>query len=372
MPIIYGRLIKIKEYTKIKVMRQINKKTICVLVLLFCSFSAIYAANSKNITLNIQGTGQPAFVQGFKEALVIEANAAGYEITDNIGAAKYSIRFSVEFDQEAQRSKFNVSLVKIADSSVIVSMEYLFADEEEMLLYSQLVFFMLMANLPDNETAASEPVNDNWRNKWLYISPYYNYSLMFLELQGKGLVGGIGIYNDSVTPPLIAPLDNKIIPMMGVGLGIELQFLDFMSIEPGAQISIEEILLNNRMLNVLFTAKLKFPLKFIRSVVFAPYAAAAYPLRLAFDSDSKEVFANYGTPIEAISFPVFFGGGVQIAVKAGNDGALFFDVNLIYFNESGLKNPYYDLYPKPETIYYKHFDLSFAIGYKFGIGNRKR
>jgi len=361
-------------------MRQIIKKTTCVLLLFFCSFSAIYAANSRNITLIIQGTGQKAFVDGFKEALTIEAKAAGYEITENQNEAKYSIKFTVEFDQSQQRSKFVVSLVKLSDSTEIISMEYLFADEEEMLLYSQLVFFMLVANLPDNEVVVSEPVNNNWRNKWLYISPYYNYSLMFLELKGDGLIGGIGIYHtvdgtdstDNGNVDRIAPLDNKIIPMiLGAGLGIEFQFLDFMSIELGGQISLEEVVLKHKMLNILGSAKLKFPLKFLRNVVFSPYGVVGVPIfRIP---TGLEVFDNYSSQETKIGgFDSYsFGGGIQIAVKSGNDGALFFDVSYMLCGDSGIKNQFGELYPNPTTIHYKHSNLSFCVGYKFGLFNRK-
>jgi len=343
-------------------MWQIVKKTACVFVLLFCSFSVVYAANSKNITLCIQGTGQPVFVQGFKEALIIEAKAAGYDVTENMSAAKYNIKFVVEFDQASQKSKFTVSLIKVVDLSVIVSMEYLFTDEEEMLLYSQLVFFMLMANLPDNETAAAEPADDSWRNKWLYVNPYFNYSFMYLYLESEGLLGGAGVYNDAVTPTIVSPLDNKIIAMPGIGIGLEFHFLDFMSIEPGFLISSEEVVFGHVMYNMLASLKLKFPIKFLRNVVFEPYGLAAYPIRIP---AKLEIF-------DPDSFPKYvFGGGMQIAVKAGKSGALFFDVSYTYFGDTPMENPYTDLFPQPEWIHYDHSVVGFSIGYKFGIFDRK-
>jgi hypothetical protein len=341
-------------------MWQILKKKICVFMLFFCSFSAVYAENSKNITLCIQGSGgQPNFVQGFKEALIIEAKAAGYNVTENLSAAKYSIKFSVDLDQTQEKSKFIVSLVKVSDSSVIVSMEYLFADEEEMLLYSQLVFFMLMANLPDNET--SEAVDNNWRDKWVYINPYFNYSLMFLALKSDGLIGDSGIYNDSVDPWLVSPIDNKISPMPGVGLGLEFQFLPFMSIEPGFLISREEAVFEGLMWNMLASVRVKFPLKIFRNVMLEPYGIAAYPLRFP---KENEPFATY---------PLYvYGGGMQIAAKAGKNGALFVDVNYLYYGDTSLYNQFDKLYPKPETIHYNHSVLSFGVGYKIGLFNRKR
>jgi len=242
-----------------------------------------------------------------------------------------------------------------------------------MLLYSQLVFFMLMNNLPDNEVVVSEPVNDNWRNKYLYISPYYSYSLMFLPLLGDGLVGGAGIYNDSVDPWLIAPLDNKVIPMMGAGLGFEFQILNWLSFEPGAQILLEGLGLKGDLekiiFHVLITAKLKFPLKFLRNVVFEPYLTGGFfPLR--FPEDKDIIFIENPTYLfDGLSG---LGGGIQIAVKSGNNGALFFDVNYMHYGKTGMKNQYAELYPKPEIIYYSRFDLSFNVGYKFGLFDRKK
>jgi hypothetical protein len=347
-------------------MRQIVKKTLCVLVLIFCTFSAVYAANSKNITLIIQGTGQPAFVQGFKEALIIEAKAAGYDITDTPSMAKYAIRFSVEFDQEAQRSKFTVSLVKVVDQYVIVSMEYMFADEEEMLLYSQLVFFMLMANLPDNEVPSSAPLDDGWRNKWVYISPYFDYSIMFLALKKDGLDNG-KTFNDDYS--IVNILDNKVATMPGVGLGVEFQFLNFMSIEPGALISSEQVLKERAMWNIALSAKLKFPLKFIGNVVLEPYGACAYTMRFP-QKPTVEPFAIYPQLV--------FGGGLQVSFKAGKSGGVFFDVSYMYYGDTGLKNPYAktssgDEYtPNPKVIHYNQTILGLGVGYKFGFGNRKR
>jgi hypothetical protein len=341
-------------------MWQIVKKTLCVLVLIFCTFSAVYAANSKNIILIIQGTGQPAFVQGFKEALIIEAKAAGYDITETPSMAKYAIRFSVEFDQAAQRSKFTVSLVKVVDQYVIVSMEYMFADEEEMLLYSQLVFFMLMANLPDNEVAASAPLDDGWRNKWVYLSPYFDYSIMFLALNPAGLHKG-ATFNDPKT--LFNHLDNKVVTMPGIGVGLELQFLNFMSIEPGALISSEQVISEHAMWNIALSGKLKFPLKFIGNAVLEPYGAFVYSMRFP-QNDAVEPFALY--PQYA------YGGGIQVSLKAGKSGAFFFDVNYIYYGDTGLKNPYGDYTPNPKIIHYDQAILGLGVGFKFGFGDRKR
>jgi hypothetical protein len=345
-------------------MRQITKKIIFISFFLLFSVTFIYAASPKSITLAIQGNGSPNFVEGFKYALTVEAKAAGYQVTDNVNSAKYSIKFTVEYDRIEQKSKFIVSLVKVDDSSVIVTMEYFFADEEEMMLYAQLVFFLLMANLPEDVSAAAEPEDYSWRDKWLYFNLSFDYSIMFLLLQSEGLIGGAGVYNgDFDSPDRVAPLDNKLIPMPGINFGIEFQFLNFMSIEPNVQISMEQVVLGHIIYNMLFSVELKFPLKFFNYVVIEPYGIFTYPMRFLED-EKLEIFTNY---------PQFiFGGGIQIAVKTGKSGALFFDVNYIYIGDIAMKNFHGELYPKPKEIHYNYSILGFRIGYKFGILNRKR
>ena len=336
------------------------KKALCALIILFSSISSIYAANSRNITLNIQGTGSKELVESFIYALKIEASAAGYDVTDNMVAAKYIIKFTVVFDQEQQKSKFNVSLVKVSDSSEIVAMEYLFTDEEEMLLYSQLVFFMLMANLPEDEAGAAV-VDDTWRNKWLYARASVDYSMMMLALKGTGLVGGAGAYNDNVTPWLVAPLDNKVVPIIGAKLGAEVQFLDFMSVEPGVQLSMEQVLKNSIMYNLLASLEIKFPINFFSGFVPEPYLTIAYPIRFP---QKNEIFKNYPS--------LTYGGGLQVAVKMEKNSALFFEaVYLFSSNDTGIKNYLGELYPKPEVFHYNYSVICFKIGYKYGFFDRK-
>jgi hypothetical protein len=344
-------------------MRQITGKIIFISFFLLFSMTFLYAASPKSITLIIQGNGSPNFVEGFKYALTVEAKAAGYQITDNLSSAKYSIRFSVEYDRTEQKSKFVVNLIKVADSSVIVTMEYFFADEEEMMLYAQLVFFLLISNLPEDVASSSAPEDDSWRDKWLYFNVSFDYSFMFLLLQETGLVGGSGIWHgdDIKHPDMVAPLDHKFVPTPGVSFGIEFQFLDFMSIEPNAQISMEQAVSDHLIYNALFSMEIKFPLKFFKSTVITPYGIAAYPLRFP---EEAEIFTNYPE--------VIFGGGIQVAAKAWNSGALFFDVSYLYIGDIMMKNQYDKLYPNPEVIHYNYSVLGFKIGFKFGVFNRKR
>jgi len=349
------------------------KKALCALIILFSSVTGLYAANSKGITLNIQGTGSGDLAESFINALRIEAIAAGYDVSDNVTAAKYLIKFAMTFDQEQQKSKFNVSLVKAADSSEIVAMEYLFTDEEEMLLYSQLIFFMLMSNLPEDEVGGV--VDETWRNKWLYVRASVDYSIMRLALiKSDKLFNGTGAYNsltpdDIDNPTAIVPLENKIVEMPGISLGAEVQFLDFMSVEPGIQVLYENVAQGYTSLNMLPSLKIKFPLKFFGGFVPAPYLMAAYPIRLSLE---KEIFADFPK--------VLFGAGMQAAVKMEKNSALFFEADyMMSFGPLGETNLYNQLakYPNPLAPYpgqigYNYSAVCFKIGYKYGFFDRKR
>jgi len=336
------------------------KKALFVIIILFSSVSGLFAAAPKGITISIQGAGTGDLIEGFKYALKVEASAAGYDLTDNTSEAKYIIKFASEFDQVQQKSKITVSLVRVADSYEIVSMEYLFTDEEEMLLYSQLVFFMLMANLPDDETASSAVVDNSWRDKWLYARASFDYSIMLLGLKKDGLVAGLGMTNPS-NPLSIAPLDNKANPIMGVGLGAEVQVLDFLSLEPGAQISYENLVQGHTIYNLLLTMSVKFPLKFFSGFVFEPYIMGAYPMRFP---KANEIFVKY--PMIA------YGGGIQFAVKMEKNSALFFEAGYLYYGDVTMKNKYIDLFPEPEVIKYNYSVICFKIGYKYGFFDRKK
>jgi len=355
------------KYIKLKIMWQTVKKALFVIIILFSSISGLYAAKPKNITLIIQGTGSQEIVDGFKYALKIEANAAGYDVSDNPTAAKYFIKFNVVFDQAEQKSRFSVSLIKMADQSEIVTMEYLFTDEEEMLLYSQLVFFMLMANLPEDEIEQkpeAAPEDDSWRNKLLYLRASVDYSIMLLELQSTGseVLGGVGMWNSS-NPSVVAPLDNKVVPVFGIGLGAEVQVLDFLSLEPGLQFSYENAVEGNATYNLLLTMSVKFPLKFFNSFVPEPYIMAAYPMRFKAAAGATEVF----------NLPPFaLGGGVQVAVKMQKSSAIFFEASYLYYGDVTMKNQYSKLYDKPEWISYNYSVVCFKFGYKYGLFDRKK
>ena len=103
-------------------------------------------------------------------------------------------------------------------------------------------------------------------------------------------------------------IDNKVFALPGLTLGLELQFLNFMSAELNFQAGWEHM--NDR--DYIFMAaglELKFPLKLISNVILEPYAAVKYPIFIP-DFPTAELSA-----LEVITwFPMLgFGGGFQIA-----------------------------------------------------------
>jgi len=160
---------------------------------------------------------------------------------------------------------------------------------------------------------------------------------------------------------IVSPIDNKVVPVFGVGLGAEVQVLDFLSIEPGVQISYENAVQDHTIYNLLLTLNLKFPLKFFSGFVFEPFIAGAYPMRFPAVND---VFIDY--PM------ISYGGGIQFAVKMEKNSALFFETSYLFYGDVSMDNQYKKLFPKPDKIHYDYSFVSFKIGYKYGFFDRKK
>jgi hypothetical protein len=187
--------------------------------------------------------------------------------------------------------------------------------------------------------------------------------LLALIQNEKKLIGGSGAYNgDFDDPKMVTFLENKGVPVFGIGLGAEVQFLDFMSVEPGIQASYENVEKNYSTFSLLPSLSVKFPLKFFSGFVPEPYISVAYPMRIALE---KEIFTN---PIPMLAY----GGGIQAAVKMEKNSALFFEVGYMYFGETGIKNYFGEFAENPKVIEHNYSLVSFKVGYKYGFFNRKR
>jgi hypothetical protein len=205
----------------------------------------------------------------------------------------------------------------------------------------------------------AQTYSEDWRDKWLYLRTSFDFPITFYALKDNGLKAG-GVFNDTDPNNIkIQHLDNKVVALPAMTWGIEVQLLNWLSIEPNFQIN-WEYLNDQDFINMAAGLELKFPLKFIRNIMLEPYGAAVYPVY----STSSKVYNSY---------PLFaFGGGFQIATRGGQPGAVFIDINyMYYYGDTVIYNPYGKLYPKPEIIHYQRSVLGLGLGYKFGLISRK-
>jgi hypothetical protein len=260
--------------------------------------------------------------------------------------------------------QFNIliNFIRNEDDIELVNFDFPFFDLEEMYEYNQYLFLRAAVFIP--------PIDENdflesseWQNKWFYFRISAGFPVTFYQLNGDDRVYA----GSPANPDRVSQLDNKAVALPAVTLGIELQFLSFMSLEANVQLGWER-LNDKHIVNTVAGAELKFPLKFVRNVTLAPYGAFTFPLHIPSSPlpllDLPEIFFDY---------PRFgFGGGLEAGMKGGKSSSFFFDVNYIYYyGDAVLKNPYGPLYPEPKIIHYKRHVLGLGIGYKVGAGNRK-
>jgi hypothetical protein len=207
----------------------------------------------------------------------------------------------------------------------------------------------------------SDDEADVWSNKWLYLRGSVNLPITYYALQGDGLVGGVGVHDgdEETGPTRVAPIDNRVVAMPAGAFGVEVQFLNWMSIEPIFQVG-WEFLNDQNLVGIEVGVELKFPLKFMKNVVLEPYGAVSFPIP-GLLSDIFDHFPLLG-----------FGGGLQLNLFGGKAGAAFLDVSYMYYGDTGIYNHYGALYPTPSVINYNRSVIGLGIGYKVGLINRKR
>jgi len=225
------------------------------------------------------------------------------------------------------------------------------------LLIFNIFSYINVKQTPVKQTSTG---NDDWRNKWLYLRTSFDFPITFYKLKGDGLNDGTRVYNDTDPNDIkTQQLDNKVVALPAMTWGAEVQLLNWFSLEPTFQVS-WEYLNDKDFLNLAAGLQLKFPLKFIRNIMLEPYGNAVCPVLT-----SSTVFD---------SFPkLAFGGGLQISTKGGQPGAVFIDVNYMYYclGDANIYNPYGEQYPKPKAIHYQRSVIGLGIGYKFGLIDRR-
>ena len=342
-------------------------------VLIFTALTAAsFAADMPNRAIFIEGKAvRPEQHSFFMQNFRMEGAALGYTIANNRPEAGYTFVFEVipniimysdgiERQAPPDQEQFVISITffRNSDNRELVYLKFLFTELDEMYEYNQVLFFRAAVSIPPiNEAELMARENQDWRNKWLYLRLSFDFPITFYQLMGDGLIAGKGAY-DNNSPVNVSPLDNRVIALPAGTVGIEFQFLNFISIEPKFQMG-WEYLNDANLIMMAAGVDLKFPLKFLNNVLIEPYGAFSFPIL-----QSSDVFN---------SFPRFgFGGGVQIAFKGGKAGAFFADVNYMFFSDDAvIKNNLGELYPNPEVIHFKRSVLGIGVGYKIGAVNRK-
>jgi len=324
----------------------------------------------------------------FMNNFAMEAVGGGYTLANNTSNADYILKLEVKpntilYDDGVvelappgeKQFSLQVSLFRNEDNAEIVSFSYLFTELDEVKGNIFSIFYETMANVPTSdeyivlepevvevvrveevvkveevvrveevvivEEVIKEvviPESDAWRNKWLYFRTSADFPLTYYQAKTDGY-----------------PRSDKVIIVPGLTMGVEWQFLDWMSAELDLELRFADALAYTFIPGVGF--QLKFPFKPYNNFMLEPYLAASSALNYA----SHSVF-----------FPrLGLGGGFQFGVKTGSSGALFLDVNFIYsIEETRTKNTTYANYPSSAELHWNRFVVGMSIGYKIGFWDR--
>ena len=301
----------------------------------------------------------------FMKNFTLEAEGAGYTVTRTRDEAPYTLNFNVSANTSGNNYQYiaKISLLKNVDGLEVTTLDFYYNYIEEVYEYTRTLFQNITLYIPlytTDELNAAQGRFDNWKNKWIYLRASFDYPISFYLLNDPALYGGAGLYNpDNNT---VSPIDHKITAMPGATVGLEFQFLNFMSIELNFQVSMGDTR-NNLFVNMAAGLELKFPIKF-DNIALVPYGVFVYPLNV-----STDVFHE---------FPLFaFGGGIQLCARAGRYGAFFIDVNYTFsLSQAVMHNPYLafpkdkQLFPEPAVIHHDRSVIGIGVGYKFGLFDR--
>ena len=346
------------------------KKTLFFLILMSVAASS-FAQNISNRFLFIEGTAEnEEHLQFFLEHFTIEARTRGYTIPKRKREAAHTFNFSVspnmimvngvERPAPPGDSQYilKISLINNKNNEESLSFDFFFTELSGMYEYTQFLFNRATVYIPP--ATVDQLVDRRWQNKWLYLRASFDYPIVFNALQPKGLGGGgqsaYGYDEDGITISDFQRLDHKIQPQPGLTVGLEFQFLKFMSLEGIFKINMGDTSTYS-FVNMSTGGHLMFPIK-TKYLIIQPYLAYNYHLNVS------PLFSKF--PRHAL------GAGLQFAARGGRPGAFFLDVNYMHtFGDVAMHNPYGKLTPYPLEIYYKRFVIGLGIGYKFGFIDRK-
>jgi hypothetical protein len=267
---------------------------------------------------------------------------------------------------EDKQHLLNLTLVRNEDNVDIASYSFAFTDLAEMYEHTLYLVYWLMANVP--LTKLGDPINESdlWRHKWLYLRFSFDYPVAtFYNVKQDGLWYGriyrIGSNVGTPSNPYYQEterVNHEVTVMPGATIGLELQFLNWMSAEVSFLLRFGDPHAGGSFIPGI-GLQLKFPLKPAVHFMLEPYIMGA-------TQHNSQIGTRESFPFWAV------GGGMQFGVKGGNMGALFFDASFVYnLGDVRLNNPEGAGWG-PEQIHYTRYAIGIGIGYKVGFFDRKK
>jgi hypothetical protein len=333
-----------------------KKYSLCT-VMMICTTIALFSQSRDDISVFLApATGGTEEQQVFfNENFRMELIGANYTVAEDQKSANYSINLNITqeaedgYDDAAEEivNVLSVSLIDNTDGHEILQFSWAFQTLEDMYEWNLHLIYQAMANIPLTELT-SVPDTNHWQNKWFYICGYGGLDLSF------------GFY-DSGEKVSFQKREYAFYPGPLFGLGVEFQFFNFMSAEFELLGSPYDIDANHSVVMLEMPLLLKFSLKPGRHFMLEPYGG------IQFNASSQD---------SIIPPLVSWVGGFQYGIRAGNRGAVIFDVRAV--GDIGNTNlfPAVEAPGDPSDANFKTYDgidrfqLQILIGFKVGFFNR--
>ena len=354
-------------------------------------------------TVFIDGhTIDPGMRDFFVSNFQIEAVGLGWEVT-NMRDAAFNFHFTVghnmvQFvDGSVARAPLGepqylitIIFTRNFDNVEIVRYNFPFTFIQEMYDYNQLLFFRSIINVPfpvETETIIiTETIyidrevevertgfngfngwlnneNHDWRNKWLYLRLSLDNPVTFFNrLNDDSLLYEDRVFNTDGAGNVISHrVNNRVVSMPGLTVGLEVQPLNWLSFEPHFRVHLgDPVNEDDIIFNMFVGLSVKFPIKLINNTKISPFLGFSYALSpLIMPSDTFYTFP-----------PLEIGAGVQVNLRSGRRNAMFFQASYMQTLGNVIMHNQYVNFPNPAVIPYRRFAINIGIGYKFGFITR--
>ena len=333
-------------------------------LLLLIASAAFIAAQSRDdvrIYIPLVTADDPEFADFFRKNFTMEISAAGYTVIENVQEADYSLRMIVRSNSpepdspDEHKYTLQIILMRNSDTAQIVSLSFGFNELEEMYNHNLSLAYQTLANVPLGGSGdktlvkymvgSGEGEEDWWRNKWLYFRVSLDYPISYFQIKPDGLYNKGYLFegDDVENPDRYSRISRQTVAMPGATVGVEAQFLPWMSLEANFELRLWDIA--GFAFFPVVGAQVKFPLKPSSHFMLEPYVAASFP--------------RYAV-----------GAGGQLGVRGWNDGVFFFDAHFMYSLFEVLTLNADENFTQPEVLHWNRFTIVLSFGYKFGIINR--